>query len=103
MSDQDTACETGRTYREIAVASIAAFTVMGLFVSGWYFVGAFLCAGLAALRDRRSIVVYISVCVGFLLLIGAYQAGKEMAKRDALGCTPPTIIKAPSTSAGTPE
>jgi len=103
MSNQNTARETRGAHREIAVVGIAVLTVIGLYVSGWYFVGAFLCVGFAALRDRTSIAVYIPVCAGFLLLIGAYQAGKDMAKRDALLCTPPTAIELSPTSPGVPE
>jgi len=103
MSNRNAVRETKRNHQQIALVGVAVLTVIGLFVSGWYFVGAFLCAGFAALRERKSIAVYTAVCAGALLLIGAYQAGKDMAKRDALACPPSTTVKAPSTSSTSPE
>lgn len=84
MSDANTITATEKIRRDSAILGVFVFSILGISISGMYFVGAFLCVALAALHRRKSILIYAAFCAGFVAMIGAYQVGKDMAQRDGL-------------------
>ncbi|WP_411849560.1 hypothetical protein ACLB90_11120 [Stenotrophomonas sp. LGBM10] len=91
MSDANSLSAAEKTRRNLAMLGVAIFSIMGISMSGLYFVGAFLCVAFAALRGPKAIFMHAVLCLGILVMIGAYHVGKDLAQRDnaaqlAIGC-----------------
>ena len=86
MSDVSAGNATHKARRQLAAMGAFVLAFMGIVVSGWYFLGAFLCVGFAGLHGGRSVAAYVAAIAIFLLLIGGYQVGRNLAKRDAINC-----------------
>ncbi|WP_312707580.1 hypothetical protein [Stenotrophomonas sp.] len=82
MNDTNSLSAAEKKRRNLAMLGVAIFSVMGVYISGLYFIAAFLCVAFAALRRPKVTSMHAALCLGVLVMIGTYHVGKYLAKRE---------------------